>query len=59
MKQTYDTALAFITFTRAALSRDGFERLMSETNRNPSMDQVCEAVEREEHALSQCGVIRQ
>ena len=48
MKMTYDNALAFITSARAALSRDGFEKLMLETDRNPSMDQVCQAIEREQ-----------
>lgn len=44
---TYDNRLNLITSARAALSREGFERLMRETNRSPTADQVCHAVERE------------
>jgi hypothetical protein len=48
MKMTYDTALALRTAARAALSRDGFERLMAQTDRSPTLEQVCHAIEREQ-----------
>jgi len=47
MKMTYDNALALRTSARAALSPDGFERLMAETDLSPTIEQVCSAVERE------------
>lgn len=48
MKLTYDNALALRTSMRAALSRDGFARLMAETKGNPTMEQVCHAIECEQ-----------
>lgn len=45
MKEPYDNALNRIAAARAALSTAGFEQLMSQTNRAPTMDQICQAVE--------------